>query len=82
MSKVSVLSFTRMCETAGQLYGGIAGFNIDDIPEDEDVCPICGSKDLVKIRRMNGYINKKKNRSGKTRFHKMKEKEIRDRKNM
>lgn len=30
MSKISVLSFTRMCETAGQLYGGIAGFSIDD----------------------------------------------------
>ena len=30
MSKISVLSFTRMCETAGQLYGGIAGFIIDD----------------------------------------------------
>lgn len=30
MSKVEVLSFTRMCETAGQLYGGIAGFRIDD----------------------------------------------------
>ncbi len=30
MSKVEVLSFTRMCEKAGQLYGGIAGFHIDD----------------------------------------------------
>jgi len=30
MSKVSVLSFTRMCETAGQLYGGVAGFFVDD----------------------------------------------------
>lgn len=30
MSKLSVLSFTRMCETAGLLYGGIAGFSIDD----------------------------------------------------
>lgn len=30
MSKVTVLSFTRMCEQAGQLYGGIAGFHIDD----------------------------------------------------
>ena len=30
MSMVEVLSFTRMCEKAGQLYGGIAGFHIDD----------------------------------------------------
>lgn len=30
MSKVNVLSFTRLCETAGQLYGGIAGFSVDD----------------------------------------------------
>lgn len=30
MSVVEVLSFTRLCESAGQLYGGIAGFRIDD----------------------------------------------------
>ena len=30
MSMVEVLSFTRLCEKAGRLYGGIAGFNIDD----------------------------------------------------
>lgn len=30
MSMVEVLSFTRLCEKAGRLYGGIAGFHIDD----------------------------------------------------
>lgn len=30
MSKVNVLSFTRMCETAGQLYGGIAGIRVTE----------------------------------------------------
>lgn len=30
MSKVDVLSFTRMCERAGQLYGGIAGLRVSD----------------------------------------------------
>ena len=30
MSMVEVLSFTRLCEKAGRLYGGIAGFNIED----------------------------------------------------
>ena len=30
MSKVNVLSFSRMCETAGQIYGGISGVRIDD----------------------------------------------------
>ena len=30
MSKVEVLSFTRLCEKAGQIYGGIAGIHIDD----------------------------------------------------
>ena len=30
MSKVEVLSFTRLCEKAGQIYGGIAGIYIDD----------------------------------------------------
>ena len=30
MGTVQVLSFTRMCETVGQLYGGISGLRIDD----------------------------------------------------
>ena len=30
MSKVNVLSFTRLCETAGQLYGGVAGIKLTD----------------------------------------------------
>ena len=30
MSKVNVLSFTRLCETAGQLYGGISGIRLTD----------------------------------------------------
>lgn len=30
MSKVNVLSFTRLCETAGQLYGGISGIKLTD----------------------------------------------------
>lgn len=30
MSMVEVLSFTRMCETAGQLYGGVAGVRVSD----------------------------------------------------
>lgn len=30
MSKVNVLSFTRMCETVGQLYGGIAGIRVTE----------------------------------------------------
>lgn len=30
MSMVEVLSFTRMCESAGQQYGGVAGIKVDD----------------------------------------------------
>lgn len=30
MSLVNVLSFTRLCDYAGQLYGGIAGFKVND----------------------------------------------------
>ncbi len=30
MSMVSVLSFTRLCETAGQQYGGLAGLTVTD----------------------------------------------------
>lgn len=36
------------CLDCGDHYTGR-----DDIPEDEDVCPICGSVNLVKIRRIN-----------------------------
>ncbi len=30
MGRVNVLSFSRMCEAAGQIYGGISGIRIDD----------------------------------------------------
>ena len=30
MGKLQVYNFTRMCETTGQLYGGVAGFYIDE----------------------------------------------------
>ena len=48
----------------------------------ETVCPACGSTDVVKIRRMNGYLSYTRTRSGRARFHEGKLKEIRDRKNM
>ena len=51
----------------------------DDI---DSLCPICGSGNIVKIRRMNGYLSYTRTRSGKARFHEGKLKEIKDRVNM
>lgn len=48
----------------------------------ETTCPVCGSTDIIKIRRMNGYLSYTRTRSGKARFHEGKLKEIKDRKNM
>lgn len=54
----------------------------NDADDAETKCPICGSTDIIKIRRMNGYLSYTRTRSGKARFHEGKLKEIRDRKNM
>ena len=46
-----------------------------------DVCPVCGSKNLTKIERMNGYLSYSRVH-GDTRLNDAKMAEIRDRKSM
>ena len=48
---------------------------------DMDVCPVCGSENLTKIDRMNGYLSYTKIK-GDTRYNKAKNDEIQDRKSM
>ena len=48
---------------------------------DMDVCPKCGSSDLVKIDRMNGYLSYSRVH-GETRLNKAKMAEIAERKSM
>lgn len=53
---------------------------IDD--SENTVCPKCGSQNIIKIRRMNGYLSYTRTRAGKARFHDGKLKEIGERINM
>ena len=46
-----------------------------------DVCPVCGSKNLTKIDRMNGYLSYSRVH-GDTRLNEAKMAEIADRKSM
>ena len=46
-----------------------------------DVCPVCGSKNLTKIDRMNGYLSYSRVK-GDTRLNSAKMAEIADRKSM
>ena len=48
---------------------------------DMDTCPKCGSRDLVKIDRMNGYLSYSRVH-GETRLNKAKMAEIAERKSM
>lgn len=52
---------------------------IEEKESDDTVCPICGSKNIVKIRRMNGYLSFTRTKQGKTRYNPMKDKEIKER---
>lgn len=55
---------------------------IEEKESDDTVCPNCGSKNIVKIRRMNGYLSFTRTKQGKTRYNPMKDKEISERKSM
>lgn len=55
----------------------------DDSEGNQDCkCQVCESNDIVKIRRMNGYLSFTRTRNGDTRYNPGKIKEIQDRKNM
>lgn len=65
------------CYSCGEQF-----FGDDSLEHENDPCPNCGSSDIIKVRRMNGYISVSRSLSGKTKFNDGKMKEIRDRKNM
>ena len=48
---------------------------------DMDICPVCGSKTITKIDRMNGYLGFTRVH-GDTRYNAAKNAEIKDRKSM
>ena len=55
---------------------------VGDDSKELDNCPECNSDNIIKIRRMNGYLSYTRTKEGKTRYHELKDKEIRDRKSM
>lgn len=68
------------------LYEGVnlALSYCDDCGHEElnmEVCPVCGSKNLTKIDRMNGYLSFSRVK-GETRLNDAKMAEIKDRKSM
>lgn len=66
------------CITCGNHWVGDDDLESPDL----DICPECSSKDIVKIRRMNGYLSYTRTRTGDTRYNPGKELEIKLRKNM
>ena len=69
-----------------QLWWGhrIPAWYCDDCGHQEldmDVCPVCGSKNLTKIDRMNGYLSYSRVH-GDTRLNEAKMAEIAERKSM
>lgn len=65
------------CYSCGTHYYGN-----DKVEAEEDPCPNCGSIDIIKVRRMCGYLGTSHTTTGKTKFNDGKMKEIRDRVNM
>mgnify|MGYP002795216238 CR=1 FL=1 len=65
------------CSCCGAHWVGNDLEDTDDTP-----CPECGSSDVIKIRRMNGYLSYTRTKVGKSRFNELKDKEIRERKSM
>lgn len=55
---------------------------IGDDKVDNGTCPVCGSDDIMKVRRMNGYLSFTRTRTGDVRFNEGKMKEIGERVNM
>lgn len=52
---------------------------IEEKESDDTICPNCDSSEIIKIRRMNGYLSYTRTKQGKTRFNPMKDKEIKER---
>ena len=81
LGQLKVMSAIEQCRTAA--LGGHA-LRCDDCGHEElnmDVCPVCGSKNLTKIDRMNGYLSYSRVK-GDTRLNDAKMAEIAERKSM
>ncbi len=58
------------------------GYSVSEDSELGDTCPVCGSTNLTKIDRMNGYLAYSRTKGGDTRLNKAKMAEIKDRVSM
>ena len=70
--QIDVMPGNGLCENCGQVY---------NIVENKGVCPKCGSRNLTKIDRMNGYLSYSRVH-GDTRLNDAKMAEIAERKSM
>ena len=84
-NRVAVVTLVRRAMELGYYEGvNLSLAYCDDCGHEElemDVCPVCGSKNLTKIDRMNGYLSYSRVH-GDTRLNKAKMVEIAERKSM
>ena len=84
-NKEAIKSLVRRAMTKGYYEGvNLSLAYCDDCGHEElamDVCPVCGSKNLTKIDRMNGYLSYSRVK-GDTRLNEAKMAEIAERKSM
>lgn len=90
-NKKAIKDLVRLAMSKGLYYGvnqaGDYCLNcgkhfVEEKESDDTICPCCGSKDILKIRRMNGYLSYTRTKQGKTRYNPMKDKEIKERVSM
>lgn len=90
-NKKAIKDLVRLAMSKGLYYGVNQAGNycsdcghhfIEEKESDDTICPLCKSKNIVKIRRMNGYLSYTRTKQGKTRYNPMKDKEIKERKSM
>lgn len=88
-----IIDIVRLAMSKGLYYGvnhsenhcsscGSHWVGDDSKDSDDSLCPECGSSDVIKIRRMNGYLSYTRTKAGKSRFNEYKDKEIKERKSM
>ena len=84
-NREAVVTLVRRAMSLGYYEGvNLSLAYCDDCGHEElemDVCPVCGSKNLTKIDRMNGYLSYSRVH-GDTRLNKAKMVEIAERKSM
>lgn len=90
-NKKAIKDLVRLAMSKGLYYGvnqsgdycADCGHHfIEETESDNAVCPNCGSSNLIKIRRMNGYLSYTRTKQGKTKYNPIKDKEIKERVSM